>query len=234
MGFRAQALDEIFSQLPSDSGCYDVLEVGCGSGEIYAAVSERPRVRACGLDRDRDLLVLARKAHPGGVFIEADAHRIPFPDDSFQLVYCHLALLWMADPSRVIREMIRVTNPGGVVAALAEPDYAGRVDYPVTLPYRDLIINGLLSNGAHPRIGSALPSLFRGAGLSPSWSAVLFTWGQEDLLREFDEEWKYNERCFGDHFTNEELARAKEEERAAIVSGTRVIAFPLFRAFGVK
>jgi len=50
-----------------------------------------------------------------GVDVVADAHRLPFPDATFRRVECDAVLEHVADPGRVMRELERVTEPGGVV-----------------------------------------------------------------------------------------------------------------------
>lgn len=52
--------------------------------------------------------------------VEADAHELPFPDDTFDFVTCQTVLMHIPDPEMAIREMVRVTRSGGVVC-LAEP-----------------------------------------------------------------------------------------------------------------
>ena len=52
--------------------------------------------------------------------VQADAEHLPFADASFDLTYCVATLHHALDLSRMVREMARVTRPGGVVAALNE------------------------------------------------------------------------------------------------------------------
>src|SRR5262249_7716903 len=51
-------------------------------------------------------------------FVEADAQRLPFPDDCFQLTTVAFGLRNVTDTDRGIAEMVRVTRPGGPVAIL--------------------------------------------------------------------------------------------------------------------
>lgn len=51
-------------------------------------------------------------------FIEADAQRLPFPDEYFHLVTVAFGLRNVADTDRGLREMVRVCRPGGRVAVL--------------------------------------------------------------------------------------------------------------------
>ena len=51
-------------------------------------------------------------------FLEADAQRLPFPDDVFQITTVAFGLRNVTDTDRGIAEMVRVTRPGGRVAIL--------------------------------------------------------------------------------------------------------------------
>jgi ubiquinone/menaquinone biosynthesis C-methylase UbiE/uncharacterized protein YbaR (Trm112 family) len=52
--------------------------------------------------------------------VQADGEHLPFADGSFDLVYCVATLHHALDLTRMLREMARVTRPGGVVAGLNE------------------------------------------------------------------------------------------------------------------
>src|SRR4029077_8463883 len=51
-------------------------------------------------------------------YIEADAQRLPFPDDYFQITTVAFGLRNVTDTDLGIAEMVRVTRPGGQVAIL--------------------------------------------------------------------------------------------------------------------
>jgi demethylmenaquinone methyltransferase/2-methoxy-6-polyprenyl-1,4-benzoquinol methylase len=51
-------------------------------------------------------------------FVEADAQRLPFPDDTFQITCVAFGLRNVTDTDRGLGEMVRVTRPGGRVAIL--------------------------------------------------------------------------------------------------------------------
>jgi SAM-dependent methyltransferase len=52
--------------------------------------------------------------------VQADGEHLPFPDDTFDITYCVATLHHALDLSLMVREMARVTKPGGVVAGLNE------------------------------------------------------------------------------------------------------------------
>lgn len=102
-----------------------VLDVGCGPGHL-ARLFARRGCRVTGVDRGRRLLQLARRwsrhsseGNAGSIeFHRAPAERLPFPDNSFDLVTATTVVYFVAKPAAVLREMIRVTRPGGIVATL--------------------------------------------------------------------------------------------------------------------
>src|SRR5205823_11985380 len=60
----------------------------------------------------------AAKANARVQFLEADAQRLPFPDNDLQISTVAFGLRNVTDTDRGIAEMVRVTQPGGRVAIL--------------------------------------------------------------------------------------------------------------------
>ena len=105
-------------------------DVGCGSAG--STLSLLPYILPGGaltaFDRDNDVLgIAAEKAAKmdGGEavqFVNADALDLPVADASFDVTWCQTVLMHVPDPDKALDEMIRITKPGGVVAA-TEPDW---------------------------------------------------------------------------------------------------------------
>lgn len=91
-----------------------VLDVGCGTGRFLSALPER--YERTGIDVSSRMLDYARKK---GLSVEqASGDKLPFDDDSFDLVATFAVLHHLIDPDVVrasLREMVRVARPGGVV-----------------------------------------------------------------------------------------------------------------------
>ena len=93
-----------------------VLEIGCGLGTDGAQFA-RAGAEYTGVDLTQAAVELAERrfALEGlrGTFRTADAERLDFPDESFDLVYSHGVLHHTPDTAQAIREVHRVLVPGG-------------------------------------------------------------------------------------------------------------------------
>jgi SAM-dependent methyltransferase len=106
------------------------LDVGCGTGALSQTVlgMTDPAVLV-GIDPSAGYLAYAREQLAGrhARFVVADARRLPMADGRFDAVVSGLVLNFVPDPAQAVREMARVTRPGGRVAAYVW-DYAGRME----------------------------------------------------------------------------------------------------------
>lgn len=107
----------------------DALDVGCGVGHWGMLIGEQlpAEARVTGVDREPAWVAKAtERAAARGLgeryrYVQGTAEKLPFADDSFDLVTCQTLLIHVPDPGAVLREMIRVTRPGGLVA-VCEPN----------------------------------------------------------------------------------------------------------------
>jgi ubiquinone/menaquinone biosynthesis C-methylase UbiE len=94
-----------------------VLEVGSGLGILAAEVAAAAEgVRVVGVEKSPEQIVAAVKL-ASVTYVQGDAQRLDFPDKSFDLVYARYLLEHVPDREQALREMRRVTRPGGRVAA---------------------------------------------------------------------------------------------------------------------
>ena len=93
-----------------------VLEVGCGAGVDLARFA-RGGATVAGVDLAASAIDLARANFEqqglDGRFEIADGERLPFPANSFDLVYAHGVVQYTVDPRRLVEECRRVLKPGG-------------------------------------------------------------------------------------------------------------------------
>lgn len=91
-----------------------VLDVGCGLG-VELAYLACEGWRTCGVDLSAVALQRARTAHPGVSFLQSDATRLPFADQSFDLVLDRGCFHYLEPEVRhaYAAEAARVLRPGG-------------------------------------------------------------------------------------------------------------------------
>jgi ubiquinone/menaquinone biosynthesis C-methylase UbiE len=124
--FRREIL-QVAALQPGES----VLDVGCGTGSllIEAARSLGSGSRLHGVEPSSEMLVHAQhKAQqhiPEINFVQGSADQIPFPDATFDVVFCTLVLhhLPAAMQLAAVQEMSRVVRPGGrlVIVDMQQP-----------------------------------------------------------------------------------------------------------------
>lgn len=107
-----------------------VLDLCCGTGDLALALRARGRARIIGADFAHTMLVRARAksilgashsgmpAPPPLPLFEADALRLPFADQSFDLVTTAFGFRNLANYEAGLREIYRVLKPGGTLAIL--------------------------------------------------------------------------------------------------------------------
>ncbi len=94
-----------------------VLDVACGTGIAARTAAARLNHQAhvVGVDINPAMLAVARLADPEVTWQEGDAEALLFGDAEFDRTMCQAALMFFPDPVTALREMRRVTRPGGRV-----------------------------------------------------------------------------------------------------------------------
>lgn len=101
------------------------LDVGCGPGALTSELVARlGAASVAAVDPSPPFVEAARERHPGVDVREASADALPFDDGAFDTALAQLVVHFMPDPVAGLREMARVTRPGGVVVACVW-DHAG-------------------------------------------------------------------------------------------------------------
>ena len=156
--------------LPRLSPTDRLLDVGSGPGTLTADLASyvgsvtalEITEAAASLTRDE----LARQGVDGTVDV-GNVHALPYDDDAFDVVHAHQVLQHVADPVQALREMARVTRPGGTVA-VRDSDYASFAWFP-RLPALDRWLEvyrgAARANGGEPEAGRHLLAWAHAAGL---------------------------------------------------------------------
>nr|WP_225753784.1 methyltransferase domain-containing protein [Actinotalea sp. Marseille-Q4924] len=164
-----------------------VLDVGCGPGSITVDLARAVSPgEVVGVDRARAAVDLTRDAAgaadlPNLSAEVADVLDLPFDDASFDVVHAHQVLQHVPDPVAALREMRRVTRPGGVVA-VRDADYAATTWYPpsagldewLALYHEVTEANRTEADAGRRLLHWALEAGFRADRLTPGASAWCF------------------------------------------------------------
>jgi SAM-dependent methyltransferase len=95
-----------------------VLDVGCGPGGLTRELVDRIGADAvAAIDPSPPFVRACRERNPGVDVREGVAEALPFDDDSFDAALASLVVGFLQDADAGARQMVRVTRPGGVVAA---------------------------------------------------------------------------------------------------------------------
>jgi ubiquinone/menaquinone biosynthesis C-methylase UbiE len=94
------------------------LDVGCGPGALTRVLVDRLGVDGVSaIDPSQHFLAALRQEFPTLDVQNGTAERLPYPDDLFDQTLAQLVVHFLTDPVGGLREMGRVTRPGGTVAA---------------------------------------------------------------------------------------------------------------------
>ena len=111
-----------------------LLDVGAGAGTItadFAGLVSTVTATEIGVTELQLARTTAAERQITNIdFQVADVHSLPFADNTFDVTHAHQVLQHIADPVQALREMARVTKPGGVVA-VRESDYSGFCWWPL-------------------------------------------------------------------------------------------------------
>jgi SAM-dependent methyltransferase len=219
----------VLPDLPLGDTRPSALDVGCGPGYVMELLA--PYFDVNGVDKDTGMVGSAQGR--GLDVAQADAINLPYDDDSFDLVYCSFLMLWLNDPAKAIGEMKRVAKHW--VVCLAEPDYVGRIDYPVELTsltrYLAVEIKEL---GGDPYVGRKLRSFFNENGMKAEIGVHQGVWDLEMLVQQSKEEWASIERAAERHVDAIALSKGKAVWEEALKAGDLFQYNPIFYALGWK
>ena len=116
-----RAIADLVRLIPQPRQRYDVVvDVGCGSGRSLPKLADRfGPVELVGVDIDPQMLAIARQeSDQAGVavrLLEASSSRLPLPDNSADLLFCHQTFHHLVEQEEALGEFLRVLKPGGVL-----------------------------------------------------------------------------------------------------------------------
>ena len=147
------------AELPDDAL---VLDLACGTGDFsFLLKRHRPHARAVAVDLTEGMLQLAR--HRGlETAVCGDACSLPFSDGAFDAVFIGYGLRNFPDLKKAVREIERVTRPGGLLVSLDFFLHANPILKHLYLGYlyAQGYVFGLLMHG-RPRVYTYIPDSIR-------------------------------------------------------------------------
>jgi len=95
-----------------------LIDVGCGYGDLSLELASKGK-NVVLLDIDKKRLLIAKnrfqKFGLDGEFVCGDAHKLPFPDNVFDVSFSNLVIEHVADPVKILLEKLRVSRLKAVV-----------------------------------------------------------------------------------------------------------------------
>jgi SAM-dependent methyltransferase len=217
-----------FVELPETG---ELLDVGCGTGALTLLMAERwPERDVIGVDLSTPFLTYAKSRRAGDrpVFERGDACALGYEDGRFAGVTAHLLFLFIPKPDVALREMRRVTRPGGKVAAVVWDSRGGLVyqrmlwDTAVAIdPDARAVRDSLFANPV--AIPGGLAGFFRQAGLVEVEEQSLTIRMDYADFEDYWQSFLAGQGPVGVYFTNlapDLKARIKEAVRDAYCSGS--------------
>ena len=93
-----------------------VLDLGCGNARYFEFLKDK-QIEYIGVDNSEELIKIARKRYPQTKFQNADALKLPFPDNYFDKIYSIAVFHHIPSQElrmRFLKEAKRVLKPGGI------------------------------------------------------------------------------------------------------------------------
>jgi SAM-dependent methyltransferase len=126
MGRFSGPLGPLFADFAGVGASARAIDVGCGPGALTAELAVRcGAANVAAVDPSAAFVEAARERYPDVDVRQAPAEKLPFADDTFDIALAQLVVHFMRDPVAGLREMARVTRPGGVVGACVWDHYGG-------------------------------------------------------------------------------------------------------------
>jgi SAM-dependent methyltransferase len=180
MGRWSRRLAPLLIEFAGIGGSVRVLDVGCGTGNLSSCLAQNPEiVRISGLDISQAYIehAIHRNGDRRLDFQVGDACALPFRDASFDHSVSMLALQFVPGADLAVREMCRVTRPGGTVAAATWDSRGGLVAQRMILDAAAI----LDQHGREARAATYTRPLSRPGDLARLWISAGLTNVAQDM-----------------------------------------------------
>lgn len=129
----------------------NILEIGSGVGMTSELLAEKyPKAKIFSTDFDGESIETAKQKNhmPNIIFEQADATRLPFPDNQFDAVFSILTFHHISDFEAVVAELVRTVKKGGDIYIMDIPSASLNFTH-----FRKSIVPGLFTKNDLMRIG---------------------------------------------------------------------------------
>ncbi|MDO5520576.1 MAG: class I SAM-dependent methyltransferase [bacterium] len=92
-----------------------VLDLGCGNGNVLAELISHKEIALYGADLSNNMIEEAKRRVPNGSFCVANAEKLPYEDNTFDVIVCNASFHHYTNPVRVVEEMKRVLKKDGTL-----------------------------------------------------------------------------------------------------------------------
>jgi ubiquinone/menaquinone biosynthesis C-methylase UbiE len=133
-----------------------ILDVGCGHGHVIGELSKiAPLGRSVGIDPSPNMISLASKMFLEGGFNNLEFHQLQaedmeFPPESFDLILCTNAFMWIRNPHKALKNISMMLKTNGLFILFS---------YSKETPYTQLFENVLEKNFPELKKSSALNTM---------------------------------------------------------------------------
>ena len=105
---------ELYGKMKDVEVCDNIVDIGMGTGWMTNRLSHIfPDSKVIGLDFARGMIDVARKRDGDFAILQGDAKKLPFADNSVDIVASNLAYQWMSDLPQTFKECRRILSPKG-------------------------------------------------------------------------------------------------------------------------
>lgn len=191
LGYGEGAMQWMTSRTADDFGAFLLpylkpgmrfLDCGCGPGTLTVGFAQRVAPGdTIGIDQETSQSAASlEQAGKQGIdnlrFETGDVYQLPYEDESFDVVFASAVLGSLAEPEKVVAEMVRVLKPGGILAC-KEFDHGGDIIYPMSpiLEHSTELYHRLRAHNGHEAFGGRrLKGLLHDAGCDIDYLKSLF------------------------------------------------------------
>ena len=101
----------------------NILDLGCGNGNVLAALAKCTTYKLFGLDLSENMISEAKKRLNDDVELKiGDSENLPYEDNKFDVIICNASFHHYIHPKKVLNEIKRVLAPNGILI-LGDPTF---------------------------------------------------------------------------------------------------------------